>query len=223
MHCFLWKTALGFLGLLSLVSCRSTDAVKPRPLESAILESTEAFFSDLMVQGSMAQSYFALFLPEQTVNKRYLLQFRESLERGLRTACAAASMHYNATADRVFFLSEHRAPDWETPQGGEKSAAVLADEFRRGTPAGWTILHAFWAQYNRLLVGDSDWIQNLPESVRADLSHPLRYVVRVGVSLESSPDLATHIHRIHFALIEVGKEKAVFSGSYPLVLTFPLV
>jgi hypothetical protein len=131
-------------------------------------------------------------------------------------------MQYNASADRVFFLSRHKAPGWEIPDGGGASGDILSREFRNGTQAGWTILHAFWGQFNRLLIGDDSWIQNLPESVRADLSHPLGYVIRAGVSLDSSPNRITHVHSLHLDLVEVGSERTVFSGSYPVVLSYPL-
>jgi hypothetical protein len=215
---------LGLPILLALsLACASSGAGPARPLALQMGEASVAFFSDLAQQGTMAQSYFTLFLPEDTVNKRHLIRFREELEKGLSASAAKATMYYNASADRVFFLSKHKAEGWQPPANEARSGEVLSDEFRKGTPAGWTILHAFWGQYNRLIIGDDAWIQNLPESIRADLSHPLRYVVKVGVTLESSPNMATHVHRLQLALVEVGKEKVVFTGYYPLVLSYPLL
>ncbi|MHC4944489.1 MAG: hypothetical protein ACYTG7_15845 [Planctomycetota bacterium] len=216
-----------FLCLLVLfalsMACASNDLGPARPLALQMSDAGDAFFSDLAKQGTMAQSYFTLFLPQDTVNKRHLLRFREEMEKSLRASAMKATMHYNASADRVFFLSKHKAEGWQPPANEGRSGEVLADEFRKGTHAGWTILHAFWGQYNRLIIGDDAWIQNLPESVRADLSHPLRYIVRVGVTLESSPNMATFVHRLQLSLVEVGKEKVVFTGYYPLVLSYPLL
>ena len=215
----LWLPLLVALSM----ACASNDAGPARPISTQMSEAGAAFFSDLSQQGTMARSYFTLFLPRDTVNKRHLVRFREELEQALSASAAKATMHYNASADRVFFLSKQKAEGWQPPANESRSGEVLADEFRKGTPAGWTILHAFWGQYNRLIIGDDAWIQNLPESVRADLAHPLRYIVRVGVTLESSPNMATHVHRLQLALVEVGKEKVVFTGYYPLILSYPLL
>jgi hypothetical protein len=211
-----------FMGLALLPGCAASGQGQTRPLAIQTDEAAAAFFDELASSGTAAQAYFTLFLPDRTVNRRYLLGFREQLEQALRRGAPKASMHYNATADRVFFLSRYRPEGWKTPEGGEAPGEILSKEFRNGTPAGWTVLNAFWSQFNRLLIGDDAWIQRLPESVRADLSHPLTYVVRAGVSLESNPDITTYVHRLTLELVEVGKERSVFSGSYPLVLSYSL-
>ena len=84
-------------------------------------------------------------------------------------------------------------------------------------------MHAFWSQYNRLLIGDDAWIQSLPASVRADLSHPLRYVVRISLVLVANPNVTTYIHNLNLELVEVGKERNIISQSYPLVLSYSLL
>lgn len=215
---------LGLCAALCLgsISCGSTTPGERQPLSVQVDRAAEDFFDDLAGKGTEAQSYVALFLPERAVNKRHLLRFREALENALRRAAPKAGMQYNASADRVFFMSEHRPPGWKDPAGGGSSPAVLAREFKAGTPEGWTILHAFWSQYNRLLIGDDAWIQGLPESIRADLSHPLRYVVRAWVSLESNPDVTTYIHALDLELVEVGMERTISSERYPLILSYPL-
>ncbi|MFH1999868.1 MAG: hypothetical protein ABIK28_09315 [Planctomycetota bacterium] len=218
------KYTLFFLSLISLsISCVSDNSGKARSLSIEMQEASDLFFAEVARSGSTAQSYFTLFLPEDTVNPRHWLAFRAEAEKALRKAASVATMHYNASAERVFFLSKHKAEGWNPPADESRSGELLATELRRGTAAGWTILHTFWGQFNRLLIGDDRWIQNLPESVRADLSHPLRYVVRISVALESSPNMTTYIHRIGFELVEVGKERTVFSNSYPLVLSYPLI
>lgn len=217
----IWPCALILIVSLA-VSCKTGGAIESRPLSIQVDEAAEAFFLQAARNGASAQSCFTLFLPEGTVNKRYLKSFRGAVETSLRRASSSIGMHYNASADRVFFLSRHKPPGWERTMGDGQSEAILAREFRNGTRAGWTILHAFWSQYNRLLIGDDDWIQSLPDSVRADLSHPLRYVVRVGISLESNPNVTTFVHRITMALVEVGKERTLLSEHYPLVLSYSL-
>lgn len=213
---------LVLIGVCHLLGCSANDRYENRPLSIQIEEAADAFFDELASRGTVAQAYFTLFLPEQTVNRRYLLGFRSQVGQALRKAAPRASMHYNASADRVFFLSRHKPEGWKTPEGGHAPADVLSKEFMSGTAAGWTVLNAFWSQFNRLLIGDDAWIQNLPDSVRADLSHPLTYVVRAGVTLETAPDVTTYVHRLTLDLVEVGKEQCVFSGSYPLVLSYYL-
>jgi hypothetical protein len=206
-----------------LVSCSSTAETQPRPLGVQLDEAAAAFFNTVALTPATAQSSFAFFLPEGTINKRYLQNFRTLAEDALRKSSGVASMHYNASAERVFFLSEHKAPGWEDPGGGKWTGEVCAREFQQGTREGWTILHAFWSQYNRLLIGDDTWIQNLPESVRADLSQPLRYVVRVGVTMNSNPTLTLFIHQLTFELVEVGRERNMIAQTYPLVLSYSLL
>jgi hypothetical protein len=210
-------------GLCLLPGCAAGPAAQSRPLAAQIDERAAGFFDDLASRGTAAQAYFTLFLPENTVNKRYLLSFRDRMEQALRKAARRAGMHYNASADRVFFLSRYRPPGWKTPSaGGDRSGEVLSREWRNGTAAGWTALHAFWGQFNRLLIGDDAWIQGLPDSVRADLAHPLTYVIRIGVSMDASPDAATFVHTLSLELVEVGKERAVHAARYPLILSYAL-
>lgn len=211
------------LGLILFTGCASNDSGKSRPLPIQMQEVSEQFFEEVSRSGSAAQSYFTIFLPEGTINARHLLAFEKEAEKALRKAAAVATMHYNGSAERVFFLSKHKADGWEPPASADQSGEVMAAEFRRGSSEGWTILHAFWAQFNRLLIGDATWIQHLPESIRADLSHPLRYVVRIGVAQEANPNMMTFVHKITFELIEVGKERTVYSGSYPLILSYSLL
>ena len=208
------------LALCLFASCVSNDEIPPRSLSVQLDEAATAFFDTVALSPTTAQAYFTLFLPKGRVNKRYLEDFRTQMESALRKSSGVASMHFNATAERVFFLSEHKAPGWEDPGGGKRTGEVCASAFRQGTREGWTILHAFWSQYNRLLIGDDTWIQNLPESVRADLSQPLKYVVRVDVSMNSNPTLTMFIHQLTFELVEVGKERNVIAQTYPLVLTY---
>jgi len=212
------------LGLvLCLAACSSPGpSSQGRTLAGELDGAAAAFFSDLAEQGTVSQAYYTLFVPENTINRRHIVRFRSAMERALRNASARANVQYNASADRVFFLSDHKPADWKTPAGAASASHELARQFKNGTRAGWTALHAFWAQVNRLLIGDASWIQELPESFRADLSHPLTYVLRVSVWLKSTPDAATHVHEITFEFVEVGKERTLFSKSYPLVLTFPL-
>lgn len=211
------------LALCLFASCVSSDATQPRSLSVQLDEAAAAFFDTVALSPTTAQAYFALFLPEGMVNKRYLEDFRTQTESALRKTAGVASMHYNASAERVFFLSEHKAPGWEDPGGGKWTGEICATEFRQGTREGWTILHAFWSQYNRLLIGDDTWIQNLPESVRADLSQPLKYVVRVSVSMNTNPTLTMYIHQLTLEIVEVGKERNVIAQTYPLVLTYSLI
>jgi hypothetical protein len=213
----------GLLWAVPLCGCSATDHNEPGPMGPQLETCSASFFEQLVASGVPGQSYFALFLPEGTVNPRHLLRFRDGLEAALRKGSAPMGLQYNGSADRVFFLSRHKAPGWETPEGADQAGEVLASEFLKGTRAGWTAIHAFWGQYNRLLIGDSAWIQNLPESVRADLSHPLAYLVRVEVDLESQPNMTTFVHRLHLSLVEVGKEKSRFSATFPLVLTHSLL
>ncbi len=209
--------------VLCLAACSSPGpSSQGRTLTGELDGAAAAFFGDLAGQGTVAQAYYTLFVPENTVNRRHIVRFRSALERALRNASVRANVQFNASADRVFFLSDHKPEDWKTPEGGRTASHELARQFKNGTRAGWTALHAFWGQANRLLIGDASWIQELPESFRADLSHPLTYVLRVSVWLDSAPDAATFVHEITFEFVEVGKERTVFSKSYPLVLTFPL-
>jgi hypothetical protein len=104
----------------------------------------------------------------------------------------------------------------------QKSGEFLSREFINGTNIGWTVFNTFWGQYNRLLVGDSNWIENLPDSVRADLANQVSYILRVSITLNSSPSITTHNHTITYSFIKVGSEKVIYSKSYPLILTFQL-
>ncbi|MEW6745723.1 MAG: hypothetical protein AB1486_23485 [Planctomycetota bacterium] len=212
--------ALILAGLLA--GCAATPEPSPRPLGVQVREAAERFLNELSQQGVAAQSYYTLFLPEGVVNLRHRQSFRAALERGLRQAEAGTSLRFNASADRVFFLSHSRPPGWETPGDLELPEEILARELHNGTPAGWTALHAYWAQVNRLLIGGDEWIQALPDSIRADLTHPLRYVLRVSAPLDSNPDVTTFVHGLTFELVEVGKERSVQASTYPLILTYPL-
>ena len=214
---------LVLLALLSLTTaCVSNPASKTRSLAVQVDDAARTFVQDAARQGTTAQSYFALFVPENTVNRRHRVRFLEALTRSFRAAAPEASLQLNTSADRVFFLSRHRASGWTPPAGGDQPTEALALACRNGTSLGWTSLHAFWGQYNRLLIGDNAWIQNLPESVRADLAHPLRYVVRATVRLTDNPDAVTYVHDLQLDLVEVGKERTIFSGNFPLTLSYPL-
>ena len=216
--------AMALLILISMsVGCASGNGGMARPLPIQMQELSELYFEEVSRSGSAAQSYFTTFLPEGTVNPRHLVAFEKEVVKSLRKAAGVATMHYNGSAERVFFLSKHKAEGWKPPADADQTGEMMAKELRQGTPEGWTILHAFWAQFNRLLIGDATWIQHLPASVRADLSHPLTYVVRIGVAVESNPNLTTFIHRLTYELIEVGKERTIYSGSYPLILSYPLI
>lgn|GEM_PF-2036315 len=222
MKCVICKLIF-VAAILSLTACSSAGpSSQGRTLTGELDGAAAAFFDDLAAQGVSAQAYYTLFVPENTVNRRHIVRFRSALERALRKTSVRANLQFNASADRVFFLSEHKPEGWTTPQGGRTASHELARQFKNGTAAGWTALHAFWGQVNRLLIGDASWIQDLPDSIRADLSHPLTYVLRVSVWLDATPDAATAVHEITFDFVEVGKERTLFSKSYPLVLTFPL-
>lgn len=207
---------------LLLTACHTPDADPARPLSTQLEEAAVQFCTRVQNEGVAAQSCFALFIPEGAINRRHLLSFHAGCESALRKASTLTSLQFNASADRAFFLSRVTAPGWEVPGGHAEPGAVLAREFRNGTELGWTALHAYWAQLNRLLIGDATWIQGLPESLRADLAHPLRYVVRVTAPLESNPAVTSYVHRLTMELVEVGKERSVCTDHFTLVLTHPL-
>jgi hypothetical protein len=188
-------------------------------LSQCLDRAAQQFFSELEGQGTMARAGFALFVPEGTVHRRRIKEFRENLDAGVRRAAPIANLTYQAGADRVFFLGEQSADHWKTPEGGG-APEVLAREFLNGTPTGWTILHAYWGQLNHLLLsGDAAFLHSLPGSLRADLAEPLVYVLRVDVAYEEERGVTTHAHRIDFHLVETGTERPVCSRSYPLVLS----
>ena len=213
--------AVAAVVLALTAGCASTGG-KARPLAPQLDEAATAFFADAAQAGTRAQAYFALFLPQGTVDGRHLVAFRDALEGALRRGGPGAGLQYNASADRIFFLSRHRAPGWDPPAGADDAAETLARAFLLGTPEGWTAFHALWGQYNRLLIGDDAWIQNLPDSIRADLSHPLSYLVRAEVVLTDNPDAVTFRHDLILSIVEVGKERTRFTGRYPLTLTHAL-
>lgn len=212
--------------MLYLTGCRISSSEEEdvlagrRSLPAQLLAMSRQFFGEVARYGTVAQSYYTLFIPENSVHPRYLLEFRETLERSLRRASAQAGLLYQASAEKVFFLSRHDLPGWQSPSDAD--AAVLASEFRNGTSTGWTVFHAFWSQYHRLSIGNNAWVQNLPESVRADLSSPLKYVLRVSVFPEDNPNLTTYVHKVCFDLVEVGRERVIFSQDYPVTLEYSL-
>lgn len=206
-----------------LISCRGTPEPAPvRGLGPVLSQAMASFVKDLESEGVPAQSHFALFLPEGTVNKRHLVKFRRALEGALREAETEVSFHYQSSAERVFLLSEVRPEGWDVASPGKGAARLLASEYRNGSHEGWVAFHTYWSQFNRLAVGDRSWIDRLPDSVRSDLGHPLRYVVRAAVQLESNPNVTEYNHRLAVQFIEVGSERTVLARSYPLQLTYSL-
>ena len=208
--------------LVAQAGCSTPTEDVPRGLGAQLRATSARFFEVVRAEGVAAQSNFALFVPEGTVNRRHLERFRSDLEASLHGSAGLSALTFNGAADRVFFLSTYRPEGWTTPTDQEHPADVLAGEFYRGTREGWTAFHAYWDQFNRLLIGDTAWIQALPDSVRADLSHPVKYVLRVSLSLDESPNLTTFRHTIVYDLLEVGKERLVVQSSSPLILTYAL-
>lgn len=216
------KRALAAIFILA-IGCASAPEKKPAraSLSEQLDDASAKFFTELKTSGAArAQSYFTLFVPDDAVHKRYRKDFLDALERSIGKNAASADLHYQASAEKALFWTKRTPKEEFKPPPGEPE--VLAREMRNGTTPGWTILHAFFGQYNRLLVGDDEWIQSLPESVRADLSHPLSYVLRVRARETSAPDPVTHVHAIAFELIAVGGEEVVLAKDYEVTLTFRL-
>lgn len=207
----------------ALAGCSSVQQGEAaRPLNAHLADIATAFFDDLSERGTVARANFALFIPDGAVHRRYIREFRESLERNIRQASPVANLNYQASAERVFFLPEQRPQNWRTPpaSGNAASGQALAAEFQNGTRVGWTILHSYWGELNHLLYsGDAAFIDSLPESLRADLVNPLHYVLRVDVSYEKAMGLTVHRHLIGFSLVEIGTEKFFYSRSFPVILS----
>lgn len=208
--------------LVVLAGCASDAergaATRPRSLSPQLETGLVALFARAKERGLGARTRFALFVPEEEVDRRQLKGFRDALEPAARRAGAEHGVQYLASAETVFFVS--RRADLELPP--DVDGTVLANEFRRGTATGWTAMHTWWRQLNRLLVGDRDWIQGLPESIRADLSTPLDYLVRVGVGAPQVSDGSVHDHDVTFELVAVGSEETRASARCQIVLTYPL-
>ncbi|MHC4469542.1 MAG: hypothetical protein ACYS99_01135 [Planctomycetota bacterium] len=208
---------------ISLLGCASSSAPPGgRGLRPQIKASADGFFKALETKGVRAHSHFAVFVPDGAVNIRHLKKFRRAVEDGVRAATADTSLSPVFSAAKVFLLSDQKAKDWDSADLGDEPGEVLAREWTNGTKAGWTAFHAYWAQFNRLAIGDKTWIDGLPDSVRSDLSNPLTYVLVVNVHLDERRDATTYLHTLSLQLVEVGSERSLSSEDYPLELTYPL-
>jgi hypothetical protein len=191
-------------------------------LQGKLKASAKDYFGELSKQGVRAQSHFAVFVPDGSVNIRHLKKFRRALRDGVRAASAKKSITPMFSASKVFLLSEVKAEGWESADLPSGAAGVLAREWENGTQSGWVAFHAYWAQFNRLAIGDKTWIDSLPDSVRGDLSNPLVYVLVVGVHLEEQRDATTFVHTLNLQFVEVGSERVVFEKDYTLTLAHRL-
>jgi hypothetical protein len=201
------------------MSCASTPK-KNYSVSLQINDHSQNYFQQLAKQGTVARAYYTLFIPETSINKRHMLEFRRILENSIRRFDQQSNVNFNSSADKVFFLSKHNIDGWNPPSGD--SEATLANEFFCGSDAGWKIFNTYWSQLNRLLIGDANWIQKLPNSIRSDLSNPTTYILRVSVVLDNNPSLTEYIHSIQYDFVEVGTEKVIFSRSYPLITNYQL-
>lgn len=204
----------------------STQPDRPaRPLEPQLADAVAALLAAGRNRGLPARSRLAVFVPEETVHPRHRARFAAAVESAVREAVVSYGLQFTSSAEHVFSLSEQPPPEWPIPSapGGLPVGADLAGEFQRGTRVGWTAIHTYWRQLNRLLVGDNDWIQSLPHSYRADLSVQLDYLVRVEVGPPMARDVATHEHSLVFSLVAVGSEDVLCVERSPLVLTYPLL
>ena len=61
--------------------------------------------------------------------------------------------------------------------------------------------------------------QSLPDSLRADLSNPLKYVLRVEAIYQNADSLVAHRHLLRFSLLEIGSERVFYAKDYPIVLS----
>ncbi|MGE3164035.1 MAG: hypothetical protein AB7O52_03960 [Planctomycetota bacterium] len=204
--------------LALLGGCASAPSRAPG-LGAQLADSVNRFVGDLEQQGVPAQSHFAVFIPDGSVEKRHLVRFRDALHAAVREATSKTSLHFEASAERVFLLSEVPVDGLDR---GTVPGSTLANEFRRGTHEGWVAFNSYWSQFNRLAIGDRRWIDALPDSVRGDLSNPLRFVLRVEVSPEANPSVTEFVHRLGLQWVEVGTERVWLARSYSLTLTYSL-
>lgn len=211
-----WVAAL--MGASFLGGCAGTPSRVPG-LGAQLTVALREFVVELGRQGVPAQSYFAVFVPEGSVDKRHLMRFRDALNASIREAFSETSFQFQQSADRVFLLSDVGVDGLE---GLSVPGATLANEFHRGSHEGWVAFHSYWSQFNRLAIGDRSWIDALPDSVRGDLSNPVKFILRVNVERESNPSVTEFVHRVGLQWVEVGTERVWLTDSFGLTLTYSL-
>ncbi len=195
-----------------------------RSIQSYLVDITSDFFQTLSEEGTIARAHFTIFLPEKALHIRRRQEFRENLERELTSRAGDISMSYQRSAERVFFLPPGFFKNKSGIDENNMHSVSLVQEFLNGTRLGWISINSYWSQLNHMLSsGNANFINNLPGSLRADMSNPLKYILRVDVSYDEELGMTIHRHKIHFQLFEIGKERCFFEKSYPVILTAKIV
>lgn len=190
-------------------------------LTTEVNRSLEEFFEGLGASEVRLRSHFALFIPENSVDTRYIDRFRRTLEAGIRSAASPRNLYLSTASETVFFI-----PDLESSGGSIKAFAPeeaqrLAQGFRNGAPTSWKLFHAVWEDLNRIAIGDKDWIDKLPTSIRSELSSSLEYVLRVDLS--ATPiDRTSFRHDLTLQWLEVGSERSIYTKRSSFMLTYSL-
>ena len=204
-----------FIGLVCcIIFCSCTLQRSRTPLTIQIQKECCTFLQK--IDNIPSSSYFTLFIPERTVEKKYIESFRTMLEKEIKYCIAQTNLKYHESPEKIFFLPSDIMPH-------EGSGKVLTREFYNGSRLGWLGMNAYWKVWNNILQKNKiDAVASVPQDLQKDLSEPLLYIISIEVAYIREITETEHEHSIRFDFFHIENEEKIGSYEAPLFLLYRL-